>query len=465
MKSKVKLISVSLFVYLIIILSSHIISKSLNNYEKDDFFRVYVTSFIIIFLPVSISILTFRKKQKINFYFKAPIISFGLVFVAVYLYFSKVLLKEGYSFLEFATLMNSLIAFFISLLFNLFLLIKSKFANKKVRLELKVSYSIKRILLIALITTITYSILIVLGSSSFTKLIFVWTTLFPFGLLLAFLTIPFLNYFQNNKLFKIIILYMSLILLFDFLTTIPLMTKTYEITSFNRIYLNLLMSIALFSPYYMCILLLTHLYFLKQISNKEKEQLSQQSLESQLNYQQLKNQLSPHFLFNNINVLTSLIEENPTKAVLFSENLSNIYRYFLEQEKQDVVLVKDETEFAKSYLELLKGRFEVGFNYFISIEEKIKEKYTVSTILQQVLENVIKHNTINETETVVVKISSKEKYLIVENNKNPKLQTIDNSHKGIDNIKQRIAYFTDDKVIIENTDEKYIIKLPILETV
>lgn len=166
-----------------------------------------------------------------------------------------------------------------------------------------------------------------------------------------------------------------------------------------------------------------------------------------------------------INVLTSLIEENPKKAVSFSENLSHIYRYFLEQEKQDVVLVKEEINFAKSYLELLKDRFEVGFNYSISVDEKAKEKYIVSTILQQVLENVIKHNTINETENVEVKISSKENYLIVENNKNPKIITVENSKKGIENIQKRIAFFTDHKVIIKNTEKKFVIKLPILETV
>jgi two-component system LytT family sensor kinase len=170
-------------------------------------------------------------------------------------------------------------------------------------------------------------------------------------------------------------------------------------------------------------------------------------------------------LFNNINVLTSLIEENPTKAVTFSENLSHIYRYFLEQEKQDVVLVKDEIEFARSYLELLQDRFEVGLNFIIIIDEKVGEKHIVSTILQQVLENVVKHNTINEINIIDVKITSEENYLIIENNKNPKLQTASESKKGIENIKKRIAFFTDEKVIVEDAETYFLIKLPILETV
>jgi LytS/YehU family sensor histidine kinase len=226
----------------------------------------------------------------------------------------------------------------------------------------------------------------------------------------------------------------------------------------NYFYLNLAFGMILLV--YTISVHLFYLYFLK----KEKIIfLTQQSIESQLNYQQLKNQISPHFLFNNINVLTSLIEENPKKAVLFSENLSNIYRYFLEQEKQDVVLVKDEIAFAKSYLSLLKDRFEIGLNFTITIDEKVEGKYIVSTILQQVLENVVKHNTINEDVIVAIKITSKENYLIVENNKNPKIIPEENSKKGIENIQKRIAFFTDEKVVIEDTAKTYKIQLPILE--
>ena len=91
--------------------------------------------------------------------------------------------------------------------------------------------------------------------------------------------------------------------------------------------------------------------------------LKQQSLENQLNYQQLKNQLSPHFLFNNINVLSSFIEENPQKAVSYANNLADIYHYFLEQEKQDVIKLVEEIKFAEKYLKLLKDRFENGLEY------------------------------------------------------------------------------------------------------
>ncbi|WP_435415174.1 sensor histidine kinase [Polaribacter aestuariivivens] len=370
--------------------------------------------------------------------------------------------RDDFSFFEVTTLMNALFAFFSALLTNFILIIISKIKSRK-RLTMKVRYSIKKVLLIPFFASIIYSILIIIGSSSFMNALHIWSSFFPLGIVLAIISINFFIAFNN--VYKVILYYIFSILFCVTISNIPLIIQSGNFNFNERFFRNLILSIVLFGVYYLFIITVVHLYYLKLTSKQEKSILAQQSLESQLNYQQLKNQLSPHFLFNNINVLTSLIEENPKKAVKFSENLSHIYRYFLEQEKQDVVLVKDEITFAKSYLELLKYRFELGLNFSISIDEHIKEKHIVSTILQQVLENVVKHNTINETEKVEVKILSKENYLIVENNKNPKLKAAKNSQKGIDNIKKRIAFFTDEKVVIENTDKKYIIKLPILETV
>ena len=192
--------------------------------------------------------------------------------------------------------------------------------------------------------------------------------------------------------------------------------------------------------------------------------LKQQSLENQLNYQQLKNQLSPHFLFNNINVLSSFIEENQQKAVSYANNLADIYHYFLEQEKQDVIKLVEEIKFAEKYLKLLKDRFENGLEYTINIDLETQQKFIVATILQQVLENVIKHNIIDKTALIHINISSKKNYLIVSNNKNLKKSKQLSSNKGIENIKKRISFFTDKKVIIEDTIETYTIQLPIIET-
>ncbi|TMM31436.1 hypothetical protein FDT66_05580 [Polaribacter aestuariivivens] len=462
MKVNFKQIIISLCIFLMIVFISHLISKGIGNYDNDDFYRAYISAFIILYIPIIISILFFKNNKNWKFYFKSPFLSFFVVFVLVFVYFKKMKFRDDFSFFEVTTLMNSLLAFFSALLTNFILIIISKIKSRK-RFTMKVRYSIKKVLLIPFFASIIYSILIIIGSSSFMNALHIWSSFFPLGIVLAIISINFFIAFNN--VYKVILYYIFIILFCVAISNIPLIIQSGNFNFNERFFRNLILSIVLFGVYYLFIITVVHLYYLKLISKQEKSILTQQSLESQLNYQQLKNQLSPHFLFNNINVLTSLIEENPKKAVEFSENLSHIYRYFLEQEKQDVVLVKDEIAFAKSYLELLKDRFEVGLNFSISIDEHINEKYIVSTILQQVLENVVKHNTINETEKVEVRILSKENYLIVENNKNPKLKAANNSQKGIDNIKKRIAFFTDEKVVIENTDKKYIIKLPILKTV
>jgi sensor histidine kinase YesM len=470
MKNKIKSVFISLLIYLVIILISHFISKSIGNYDEYDFYRVYITSFIVLYIPVLISICFFKKEKNWKFYFKSPIISFFTVYFFVFLYFKQMEFRESYSFFEVATLMNGIMSFFTTIFINFILIINSKKNYKGKILIGEISYSNKKLIFIPFLASLIYSILISVSSSSFINAIYVWSSFFPLGILIAFISINFFKYLSatyngEKKVYIIISYYIISILLCVAICTIRIITNTYNFNFDSKFLINLVLSMVLFAPFFLFIIFTTHLYFLDLLSKKEKETLTQQSLESQLNYQQLKNQLSPHFLFNNINVLTSLIEENPKKAVDFSENLSHIYRYFLEQEKQDVVLVKHEVEFAESYLKLLKDRFEVGLNFFITIDENYREKYIISTILQQVLENVVKHNTINEANIVDVKITSEENYLVIENNKNPKLKIISESKKGIENIKKRIAFFTEEKVIVEDLETCFVIKLPILETV
>ncbi|MGC1205954.1 MAG: histidine kinase [Flavobacteriaceae bacterium] len=329
-----------------------------------------------------------------------------------------------------------------------------------------IDFPIKKLVIKSILFFILFSIFygfvfaLIFDGDYFEALQFIKDTIYINGIILficAFALLRFVYVNYNKRKWYLIAFYASIfVIILSF--SLDLFNVEYEIFIENVLTYTLLRL-----PYYYTIVLGVHFIFYKEIMDEAKAMLKQQSLESQLNYQQLKNQLSPHFLFNNLNVLTSLIEENPSKAVKYSEDLSHIYRYFLEQEKQDVVLVKDEVKFAESYLELLKNRFEVGLNFSIFIEEEVKDKYVVSTILQQVLENVVKHNEINEAHGVFIKITSKESYLIIENNKNPKLNMVSNSKKGIKNIQKRVAFFTDKKVIIQDTDKSFIIELPILE--
>ena len=149
-------------------------------------------------------------------------------------------------------------------------------------------------------------------------------------------------------------------------------------------------------------------------------------------------------------------------AVKFSEKLANIYRYFLEQEKQDVIILREELTFCENYLELFQSRFENGLEFKINIDKEYQKKVIVSTTLQQVLENVVKHNEISAESPVTIKMYVLDDYLIVENNKKPKLSEVKSNLNGIKNIELRYRYFSDKKLFIEQTKDFYKIKIPLL---
>lgn len=472
MKKLLKSFLTASLVTIIIHVVGIIILLILDSYNYDDLIYILPISISSLIFPSFLSMLFFDKSKSLFINIFIPsVFNFVLIYIIAFTFF-KTVEDKSISFLDTGVFSLSFISSVIAVFITLTQKIK---ANSKfiVNVNLKdLKYSYFKIFLIPISGCFIYFIIMTFDHFDWSDTVQLFYRFLPIGFIFSLISIHFFNYLfikynQTKRNIYIIFYYIISISIIVFWIIISynnfVIVKDGLGAALAKFFL--FPSILLYTPFFFYVLIVTHFYFLSLISKQEKQILHQQSLESQLNYQQLKNQISPHFLFNNINVLTSLIEENPKKAVLFSENLSHIYRYFLEQEKQDVVLVKNEIEFAKSYLELLKDRFESGLNFTISVDEKSKEKYIVSTILQQVLENVVKHNEISSNKIINVKISSEENYLVIENNKNLKQNTTSESKKGIENMKQRIAFFTDKKVIIEDVATHYIIKLPTLETV
>lgn len=179
-------------------------------------------------------------------------------------------------------------------------------------------------------------------------------------------------------------------------------------------------------------------------------------------FESLKNQIDPHFLFNSLNVLSSLIEENPENAQKFTTSLSKIYRYVLEQKDKELVTVAEELAFAKTYMNLLKMRFEDSISYEIPTNFNDEEARVVPLSLQLLLENTIKHNVVSEKKPLHIKISIKNNELIVENNKQKKEVLQDRKGVGLQNIVNRYAILSKRNVTVEDTDDFFRIKLPIL---
>lgn len=176
----------------------------------------------------------------------------------------------------------------------------------------------------------------------------------------------------------------------------------------------------------------------------------------------LKNQLDPHFLFNSLNVLTSLIEENPDSAQKFTTSLSKVYRYVLEQKNKELVTVDEELKFAKTYMSLLKMRFEDSI-IFSSPEHSINpESKVVPLSLQLLLENAVKHNMVTVSKPLHIKIYEDGYNLVVENNLQPKQIVKKSSGVGLSNIQQRYNLLTDKKVNIIKEAKRFAVAVPML---
>jgi sensor histidine kinase YesM len=200
----------------------------------------------------------------------------------------------------------------------------------------------------------------------------------------------------------------------------------------------------------------------KEASKKEIVKHQVIANDSSAKFESLKNQIDPHFLFNSLNVLSALIEEKPENAVNFTNSLSKIYRYILEEKDKELNTLEDEIIFADTYIKLLKMRFENAIEYNVEPIENSNQLYVVPLCLQLLLENTVKHNNVNENSPLIINIKKEGDYLFITNN----LQKKESSGRrgvGIQNIVSRYNIVTDKKVEIIETKEEFIVKIPILK--
>lgn len=179
-------------------------------------------------------------------------------------------------------------------------------------------------------------------------------------------------------------------------------------------------------------------------------------------FESLKNQIDPHFLFNSLNVLSSLIEENPDNAQRFTTSLSKIYRYVLEQKDKELVSVEDELSFAKTYMNLLKMRFENSLFYELPEGNINPDAKVVPLSLQLLLENTVKHNVVSEQKPLHIRIFVDGDYLAIQNVLQKKEVLQDRQGVGLQNIVNRYGIITNRNVVIEQDEKNFTVKIPIL---
>jgi hypothetical protein len=194
-------------------------------------------------------------------------------------------------------------------------------------------------------------------------------------------------------------------------------------------------------------------------SIKNEEELKRENLIAR--YEALKNQVNPHFLFNTLNTLTGVVEQDPRKASEFIRKLSDIYRYVLEQKDKELIPLKQELKFVDDYVYLSKIRYGNG----LIVEKEISDAdlFIAPLGLQMLIENAIKHNIISDDNPLLIEIGSNNEYIYVKNTLQRKSSMESTNQVGLENLVKRYEYLSDKEVEIVETKTHFEVCLPLLK--
>ncbi|MEO0331501.1 MAG: histidine kinase, partial [Bacteroidota bacterium] len=191
---------------------------------------------------------------------------------------------------------------------------------------------------------------------------------------------------------------------------------------------------------------------------KEKAEVQLALVDAQLSA--LKDQLNPHFLFNSLNTLSSLIDLKNEKAITYLEQLADVYRYVLEHQDKHLVSLEQELTFAQAYIALNKTRFRNDLTYSVTLRHTTPDTQLPPYALQLLLENAIKHNAIAPDKPLKITVADTPDYLVVSNNKQPKLVVASSIGMGLDNLRHRSELATGRPIQIIETDNEFTVQVP-----
>ncbi len=301
------------------------------------------------------------------------------------------------------------------------------------------------------------------------KLSFLYTILIAFIVWEGnrFLLFSLRSYFDwiSKPLRKIAVLILSVIF-YTVPVSILLLVGWYKLFSQDPVNWNIVTQSALIIL--IAVIFITHVYetiFLVKESESEmirNEQLERARAEAEL--EALKNQIDPHFIFNSLNTLSYLIENNPGKAKQFNDNLADVYRYILQNKARDLVLLHEEIGFLGSYFLLLQIRFEKAVELKININKEALDQYLIPPISLQILaENAIKHNEFSETSPLLIEIAMKNDELVVHNRVHKKVLRKASSKIGLQNLSERYKLTTTKEIVVNEEKSDFTVRLPILK--
>lgn len=202
----------------------------------------------------------------------------------------------------------------------------------------------------------------------------------------------------------------------------------------------------------------TFIEFFVQV--KRNDTLQKEILKMQ--YAQLKSQINPHFLFNSLNILTSLIHKNSEQAVHYTQKLSQIYRYVLTQDTKELTYIADELEFIETYVEVLRIRYGDVILCNIDVSNTDSELFIPPMSLQLLVENAVKHNSLTVKNPLIIDIKVQEENLVVSNNIIPRTRVEDSTGIGLKNLEQKYKIISERSIKIDKTNSEFKVILPVL---
>ena len=216
-----------------------------------------------------------------------------------------------------------------------------------------------------------------------------------------------------------------------------------------------------------CVLFVTHVYetvFL--VKEKESETLRNEQLQrarAEAELVALKNQVDPHFMFNSLNTLTYLIKSDPEKALMFTENLAEVYRYILMQKDYTLIVLRDEIEFTNQYIALLQLRFGHSLVITQQFDDQVQDQYLIPpTSVFVAFENAVKHNEITEQAPLEIRMSLQGNMLTISNQKREKRSLQKFSRIGLRNLSERFRLATGRDIEILSDEYKFSVALPLV---
>lgn len=304
---------------------------------------------------------------------------------------------------------------------------------------------------------------ILLGwSASLFITIFDW---FIIRAILIFLRKKYPSFRDDKK--RVLIFFLaivSIVLLVDFFggTLLSFIFGLFGLNANHTVQLRVILPIIMATIMIMAIYEAVYYYIRLKKSIREEEQAKQVMIQAQLDT--LRNQAQPHFLFNSLNTLRDIIDQEPKEhAKAFVDNLSGVYRFILESDSTNLISLEKELKFAKAYIHIQSERFGDNLKVNWNIPEDQLTSMIIPMSLQLLIENAIKHNIVSRAKPLLIDIEANDSQLIVSNKIQSKSTQIASTKIGLKNIKKRYALISNKSPDIKNDGNRFTVTLPLLK--